>query len=155
MFRTITALLVALAVAILIGAFQILGLTIEAIQNEILAAPNVTDELMARGGALMKVLIKPYTSATAATPLYAPIVALGVAGFIAGLISKSGVRMLFVSLITIGVIFVGYAVLSMGAQLQVDILTSLAENIAIDIGAAFGLLFIPGIIGAKLTAEEY
>jgi hypothetical protein len=83
-------------------------------------------------------------------------VALGVAGFIAGLISKSGVRMLFVSLIAIGLFFVGYVVLTMGlSPTDLDVLTSLAQSIAIDLGVSFALLFVPGIIGASLTAEEY
>ena len=82
--------------------------------------------------------------------------ALGVAGFIAGLISKSGVRMLFVSLIAIGLFFVGYVVLTMGySATDLDAMATLAQNIAIDLGVSFALLFVPGIIGASLTAEEY
>jgi hypothetical protein len=87
---------------------------------------------------------------------YAPLVALGVAGFIAGLISKSGVRMLFVSLICLGLFFVGYWVLSLGlAASDVTAMAALAQSIAIDLGVSFALLFVQGIIGASLTAEEY
>ncbi len=153
MFRTIIALLIALVVAILIGAFQILGLTIEAIQTDILGSGNITNELAARGGALFAVLMMPYTTALGGG--FAPLAALGVAGFIAGLISKSGMRMLVVSILAIVVFFVGYAVLTLSAALSVDILIPIAQNIAIDLGVAFGLLFIPGIIGASLTAEDY
>jgi len=32
---------------------------------------------------------------------------------------------------------------------------NIAQQAAIDLGVAFGLLFIPGIIGASLTAEDY
>ena len=154
MFRTIIALVVALVAAIAIGAFQILSLSIDVIQNEILNSPDITNELMARGGALFDVLLQPYNSALAG--IYSPLVALGVAGFIAGLISKSGVRMLFVSLISIGLFFVGYIVLTMGLSLSdLDMLANIARNIAIDLGVSFALLFVPGIIGASLTAEEY
>jgi len=153
MFRTIIAILIAMVVAILIGAFQILGLTIEAIQTDILGSGNITNELAARGGALFAVLMKPYTTALGGG--FAPLAALGVAGFIAGLISKSGIRMLFVSIICIALFFVGYAVLTLSASLTVDILVGIAQNIAIDLGVAFGLLFIPGIIGASLTSEDY
>ncbi len=153
MFRTIMALLVALVVAILIGAFQILNLTIEAIQTDILGSGNITNELAARGGALFAVLMTPYSTALGGG--YAPLAALGVAGFIAGLVSKSGIRMLVVSIVAIALFFVGYAVLTMSASLDANILVGIAQNIAIDLGVAFGLLFIPGIIGASLTAEDY
>jgi hypothetical protein len=154
MFRTIMALLVALLVAILIGAFQIVGLGIADLEA-LLASGDFLTQLQAWGTALFQVLLRPYTAATAPTPAYAPIVALGVAGFIAGLISKSGVRMLFVSLIAIAVFFVGYVVLSLGLALDLAVLQAEAIAIAIDLGASFGLLFIPGVIGASLTAEEY
>jgi hypothetical protein len=153
MFRTAIALIITLVVAILIGAFQILGLTIAEIQTDILASPNITNELAARGGALFSVLLRPYTSAL--NGIYAPLAALGVAGFIAGLVSKSGVRMFFVSVISIVIFFIGYAVLAQGAALNFDVLAPIAQNIAIDLGVSFGLIFIPGIIGASLTAEEY
>ncbi|MHA2005171.1 MAG: hypothetical protein ACW975_10590 [Candidatus Thorarchaeota archaeon] len=153
MFRTIMALLIALVVAILIGAFQILGLDLAAIQA-IIGDPTLVDWLQFQGGLLFAQLIFPYTFAIGGA--YAPLVALGVAGFIAGLISKSGVRMLFVSLIAIGLFFVGYVVLTMGlSPTDLDVLTSLAQSIAIDLGVSFALLFVPGIIGASLTAEEY
>ena len=154
MFRTITALAIALVIAVVIGAFQILGLSIETIQSEILNSPQITDELMARGGALFNVLLRPYDAAVN-DGLYAPLVALGVAGFVAGLISKSGARMLFVSAIALGIFFLGYAVLSQGAALQFDVIAAIAETILIDLGVAFGLLFIPGVIGASLTSEDY
>ncbi|MHA2354788.1 MAG: hypothetical protein ACXADC_06425 [Candidatus Thorarchaeota archaeon] len=116
--------------------------------------PSITDVLTYQGGILFGQLIFPYTFATSG--VYTPLVALGVAGFIAGLISKSGVRMLFVSLISIGLFFVGYVVLTMGlSPTDLNVLTSLAQSIAIDLGVSFALLFVPGIIGASLTAEEY
>lgn len=153
MFRTIMALLIALVVAILIGAFQILGLDLAAIQA-IIGDPTLVDWLQFQGGLLFAQLIFPYTFALGGA--YAPLVALGVAGFIAGLISKSGVRMLFVSLISIGLFFVGYVVLTMGlSPTDLAVLSSLAQTIAIDLGVSFALLFVPGIIGASLTAEEY
>jgi hypothetical protein len=153
MFRTIMALIIALVVAILIGAFQILGLDIATIQT-VLGSPGLTDWLQLQGGLLFSELIFPYYWAT--NGVYTPLVALGVAGFIAGLISKSGVRMLFVSLIAIGLFFVGYVVLTMGlSATDLDVLTTLAQSIAIDLGVSFALLFVPGIIGASLTAEEY
>jgi hypothetical protein len=153
MFRTIMALIIALVVAILIGAFQILGLDLATIQT-VLGSPGLTDWLQLQGGLLFAQLLFPYTFAVGG--VYTPLVALGVAGFIAGLISKSGVRMLFVSLIAIGLFFVGYVVLTLGlSPTDVDVLTALAQSIAIDLGVSFALLFVPGIIGASLTAEEY
>ncbi len=146
------ALVVALVIAIIIGAFQILGLDIAAIQV-ILGDPNLTDALQYQGALLFAQLIFPYTFALSGA--YAPLVALGVAGFIAGLISKSGVRALVVSIITVAVFFLGYAMLSMGLALDAATLSTLLRNIAIDIGVSFGLLFIPGIIGASLTSEDY
>lgn len=153
MFRTITALLIALIVAIVIGVFQILGLTIADLQA-IIGSTDFTDIVQYQGGVLFGQLIFPYTFAISG--YYMPLVALGVAGFIAGLISKSGVRMLFVSLIAIGLFFVGYVVLTMGlSPTDLDAMATLARNIAIDLGVSFALLFVPGIIGASLTAEEY
>jgi hypothetical protein len=155
MFRTIMALLIALVAAVLIGAFQILGLDIAAIQS-IIGSPDITGDLMVLGGLLFGALLFPYTAATAAIPIYSPLVALGVAGFIAGLISKSGVRMLFVSIITMVLFFLGFYILTLaGDPTNFDLMFNIARNNIIDIGVAFGLLFIPGIIGASLTSEDY
>ncbi len=153
MFRTITALLVALVAAVLIGAFQIVEVTTDAILD-LTSDPDVIQTLMGWGSSLFIHLVRPYTSLMV-SGMFAPLVALGVAGFIAGLVSKSGIRMLFVSIITLAIFFVGYIVLSMGLQLSLPVLTDNIMEIAIDLGAAFALLFIPGIIGASLTAEEY
>ena len=152
MFRTIMALLVALLVSIIIGAFQILGMDVAAIQA-LLGDPNLTDALSYQGALLFTQLIFPYTFALVG--IFTPLVALGVAGFIAGLISKSGVRMLVVSLVSIALFFLGYAMLSMGLALDTAAFSDLLQNIAIDVGVSFGLLFIPGIIGASLTSEDY
>jgi len=147
------ALVIALVVAIVIGVFQILGLTIADLQA-IIGSTDLTDIVAYQGGVLFGQLIFPYTFAISG--IYTPLVALGVAGFIAGLISKSGVRMLFVSLIAIGLFFVGYVVLTLGlSATDLEAMGTLARNIAIDLGVSFALLFVPGIIGASLTAEEY
>ena len=148
------ALLVALVVAIGIGIFQILGLSMDAIAA-IIQGGDIAGDAMAQGAILFGQLIFPYTAATE-FGAYAPLVALGVAGFIAGLISKSGVRMLFVSIICLVLFFLGFAILTMSADpTNVAALWSMAQVYVIDLGAAFGLLFIPGVIGASLTAEEY
>ena len=155
MFRTIMALLICLVTAVIIGAFQIVGLDIAAIQA-IIGSTDITGDLMTYGATLFGVLLFPYTAATAATPIYSPLVALGVAGFIAGLISKSGVRMLFVSIIALVLFFLGFYVLTLvGNPSDLDAMLTIARNMAIDLGVAFGLLFIPGIIGASLTSEDY
>ncbi len=152
MFRTIMALLVALLVAIMIGAFQILQLSVTEIQG-ILQDPNLTDALSYQGELLFAQLMLPYSFAVN-NQIYGPLVALGVAGFISGLISKKEIRMLIVSIVAIALFFVGYAALAQSAALQVDVLATLAQTIAIDLGVAFGLLFIPGVIGARLTADR-
>ncbi len=149
------ALLVCLVAAVVIGAFQIIGLDIAAIQA-IIGSPSITNELMAKGALLFGTMLFPYTAATAATPIYSPLVALGVAGFIAGLISKSGVRMLFVSIIAMVLFFLGFYVLSYaGDPTNINEMLNIARAFAIDFGVSFGLLFIPGIIGASLTSEDY
>ncbi len=154
MFRTILALLIALVAAILIGAFQILGLTWDVIQDQIINSPDIQDALLTRGAVLFGALLVPYSSAMGG--IYSPLVALGVAGFIAGLISKSGVRMLFVSIIAMVLFFIGYFVLnSLGGITDFSAMLAIARTMAIDIGVAFALLFIPGIIGASLTSEDY
>ena len=155
MFRTIMALLIALVTAVLIGAFQIIGLDIAAIQA-IIGSRDITGDLMTYGATLFGVLLFPYTAATAAIPIYSPLVALGVAGFIAGLISKSGVRMLFASILAMVLFFLGFYLLTLaGDPTNFDAMFNIARNNIIDIGVAFGLLFIPGIIGASLTSEDY
>lgn len=149
------ALLICLVTAIIIGAFQIVGLDIAAIQA-IIGSSDITGDLMTYGATLFGVLLFPYTAATAATPIYSPLVALGVAGFIAGLISKSGVRMLFVSIIAMVLFFLGFYVLSWaGDPTNINEMLNIARTFAIDFGVSFGLLFIPGIIGASLTSEDY
>ncbi len=153
MFRTIMALLITLVTAVLIGAFQILSLDMATIEL-IIGSSNITGDLMVMGGVLFASLLFPYTTATAG--VYSPLVALGVAGFIAGLISKSGVRMLFVSILSLVLFFVGFYILTLaGDPNNYNLMFNVARQAAIDIGVAFGLLFIPGIIGASLTAEDY
>ena len=146
------ALLVAILASVLIGAFQIVGVTAQEIID--LAQGDILAQLQGWGAALFIYLVRPYTALTV-EGLFAPMVALGVGGFIAGLVSKSGMRMLFVSIITVVLYIVGYIVLSLGMPLALSSFTTEIAPIAIDIGAAFALLFIPGIIGASLTAEEY
>ncbi len=153
MFRTIMALLITLVTAVLIGAFQILSLDIATIQL-IIGSATITGDLMVMGATLFGVLLFPYTAAMAG--IYSPLVALGVAGFIAGLISKSGVRMLFVSIIAMVLFFLGFYILTFaGDPSNFTAMFNIARAFAIDFGVAFGLLFIPGIIGASLTAEDY
>lgn len=152
MFRTIMALIVTLIAAIAIGAFQILNLTIETL-TELLGQPDVTGNLTLLGAGLFAQLMKPYTFALGGA--YAPLIALGVAGFVGGLISKSPLRMLIVSIICLGIFFAGYALLAMSAELSVDIIVLLAQDIAIDLVVSFALLFIPGMIGGSMTAEKY
>ena len=155
MFRTIMALLIALVTAVAIGAFQILGLDLAALQA-IIGSGDITGDLMTYGAALFGVLLFPYTAATAAIPVYSPLVALGVAGFIAGLISKSGVRMLFVSLLAMVLFFLGFYLLTVaGDPTNFEAMFTIVRDEIINIGVAFGLLFIPGIIGASLTSEDY
>jgi hypothetical protein len=153
MFRTIISLIICLLVAVVIGAFSILGLSVAQIQA-LLGSGAITLGLMAWGAALFQQLIFPYSYALIGS--YAPLVALGVAGFVAGLISKSGVRMLFVSIIAMVLFFLGFAVLSMGLS-ATDLagMWNLVKSAPIDLAASFALLFIPGVIGASLTAEEY
>ena len=154
MFRTIIALVVALVTAVLIGAFQILSLSAQTIIDA-LTGGNATDNLMIWGAALFGELLRPYHLAIN-SGVYAPLVALGVAGFIAGLISKSGVRMLFVSIIALVLFFLGYFILNnLGGFTDFSLMFAEVQTMVIDIGVAFGLLFIPGIIGASLTAEDY
>jgi len=61
-----------------------------------------------------------------------------------------------VSIIAMVLFFLGYYVLSWGGDpTNLDAMLMIARNMAIDLGVAFGLLFIPGIIGASLTSEDY
>ncbi|MFW9842577.1 MAG: hypothetical protein ACFFES_16905, partial [Candidatus Thorarchaeota archaeon] len=72
------------------------------------------------------------------------------------LISKSGVRMLFVSIFAMVLFFLGFYILTYaGDPTNFTEMFNIARNMVIDIGVAFGLLFIPGIIGASLTSEDY
>jgi hypothetical protein len=52
--------------------------------------------------------------------------------------------------------FLGFYILTLaGDPTNFDAMFNIARNMIIDIGVAFGLLFIPGIIGASLTSEDY
>ncbi len=146
MFRTIMATIFVLLISIVIVVFQVFGLTTTQIQA-ILGDANA---LKSWGALIFYFLLTPYTAATAPSPVYSPIVALAVGGFIAGLISKSGVRMFFASIFSIAVFFVGVALI---AGYDTSTWTTIAKNMAVDLGAAFGAVFIPGAIGASLTAD--
>lgn len=148
MKRTIIAIIIALVTAVLIAVFQLTDL---ATLMAALEADPIGNVLIL-ASFVFAVLIMPYSLAMAS--IFIPLAALGVAGFIAGLISKSRTRMLPVSIIALVLFFLAYFMLSVGGGIT-DFSAMLAEvqTLAIDIGVAFGLLFIPGIIGASLTAE--
>jgi hypothetical protein len=64
--------------------------------------------------------------------------------------------MLFVSIIALVPFFLGFYLLTLaGDPTNFEAMFNIARNNIIDIGVAFGLLFIPGIIGASLTSEDY
>ena len=151
MFRTIMALIIALVTAVLIALFQFIDL------NGLIAiveAGDIQNNALALGALVFELLLSPYSKAMLG--LYSPLVALGVAGFISGLVSKSGVRMLFVSIIALVLFFLGYFLLNLGGGItDFSGMLGQVQTMAIDLGVAFALLFIPGIIGASLTAEDY
>lgn len=148
MKRTILAIIVALLAAVLIAVFQLMDLA--TLMAALEADP--IGNMMVLGAFVFAILLYPYTLAMAG--IYFGLAGLGVAGFISGLVSKSRTKMLFVSIIVLVIFFLGYFMLAVGGGLT-DFSAMLAEiqTMAIDLGIAFALLFIPGIIGASLTAE--
>ena len=86
---------------------------------------------------------------------YAPLVALGVAGFISGLISKDWKRMIVVSLVCVGLFFAGFAILVQGVEYTFEAISASAIDLGVDLGVAIALIAVPGIIGASLTKEDY
>jgi len=148
MKRTIMALIIALVTAVLIAAFQLTDLA------SLLAAleADPISNMMILKALIFELLLRPYSLAMAS--IYTPLAALGAAGFIAGLISKSRTRMLPVSIIALVLFFLGYFLLNVGGGItDFSAMLSEVQTMAIDIGIAFALLFIPGIIGASLTTE--
>jgi len=153
MFRTVIAILIALCAAIIIGAFQIVGLSLAEIQL-IADSGDIVLTLQVYGAGLFQELMRPYTFARDEAA-YAPIIALGVAGFLSGLISKDWKRMIVVSLVCVGLFFAGFAILVQGVEYTFEAISASAVDLGVDLGAAIALLAIPGIIGASLTKEEY
>ena len=153
MFRTILAILIALCAAIIIGAFQIVGLSLTEIQL-IAESGDIILTLQVHGAALFQGLMRPYTVARDEMA-YAPLVALGVAGFISGLISKDWKRMIVVSLVCVGLFFAGFAILVQGVEYTFEAISASAVDLGIDLGVAIALIAVPGIIGASLTKEDY
>lgn len=151
MFRTIMALLIALVAAVVIALFQFIDLDG---LIAIVEAGDIQSNALALGALVFELLLSPLSMAQLG--VYSPLVALGVAGFISGLISKSGVRMLFISIISLVLFFLGYFLLNIGGGItDFSAMLGQVQTMVTDLGVAFGLLFIPGIIGASLTAEEY
>jgi hypothetical protein len=148
MKRTILAIIIALVAAVLIAVFQLTDLA------SLLAAleADPVGNMLVLGAFVFAILLYPYTLAMAG--IYFGIAGLGVAGFISGLVSKSRKRMIPVSIIVLLIFFLGYFMLAVGGGLT-DFSAMLAEvqAMAIDLGIAFALIFIPGIIGASLTQE--
>jgi hypothetical protein len=148
MKRTILAIIVALIAAILIAVFQLMDLA--TLMAALEADP--IGNMMVLGAFVFAILLYPYTLAMAG--IYFGLAGLGVAGFISGLVSKSRTKMLFVSIIVLVIFFLGYFMLAVGGGLT-DFSAMLTEiqGMVIDLGLAFGLLFIPGLIGATITSE--
>lgn len=153
MFRTVIAILIALCAAIIIGAFQIVGLSLAEIQL-IADSGDIILTLQVYGAALFQGLMRPYTLARDEAA-FAPIIALGVAGFLSGLISKDWKRMIVVSLVCVVLFFAGFAILVQGVEYTFEAISASAVDLGVDLGVSIALLGIPGIIGASLTKEEY
>ncbi len=150
MKRTIMALIIGFVLAVVIALFQFsdLGSIIAVLDTGLIQNP------MMQGAMLFEMLLRPYTLAIAS--LYIPLAALGIAGIVSGLISKSRKRMLPVSVIILILFFSGYFLLYIASGvLEFSALLSELQTMYIDIGIAFFLLFIPGLIGASITAEDY
>jgi hypothetical protein len=142
------AIIIALVTAVLIAAFQLTDLA--SLLDALEAAPIAN--MLVLGSLIFELLLRPWSLAMAS--IYTPLAALGVAGFIAGLVSKSRTRMLPVSVFALVLFFLAYLLLSVGGGFtDFSAMLSEVQSMVIDIGIAWGLLFIPGIIGASLTAE--
>ena len=149
MKRTLMAVVIGFVLAVLIALFQFTDIPslIAALDTGLIQNP------MMQAALIFEMLLRPYTLAIAS--IYLPLVALGVAGIVSGLISKSRAKMLPVSVIILILFFLGYFMLYMASGIM-DFNSMLSElqTMAIDIGIAFFLLFILGIIGASITQEE-
>jgi len=143
------ALVVAFVIAALIATYQLTNL------GPLLAALEVglIENMLVLVSLIFEMLIRPWSLAWAS--IYTPLVALVVAGFIAGLISKSYKRMLTVSVFALVLFFLAYFLLSVGAGItDFSAMWSDVQRTALDLGIAYFLLLIPGIIGALLTAKR-
>jgi hypothetical protein len=149
MKRTIIALIIAFVTAVGIASLQLMDLATLLSVFEV----GPIGDMMVLVSLIFEVVISPWTLLMLS--MYIPLAALGVAGFLAGLISKSPKRMLPVSLVALLLFFLMYFLLNMVAGLLdfSSLLTELQTR-AIDLGIAFFLLFIPGIIGAIIRAED-
>ena len=145
MFRTFMATLFVIIISVVIVVFQVFGLTTSQLQA-IIGDKTALENL---GALVFYFLLTPYSAATGSA-VYSPIIALAISGFIAGLISKSGVRMFFASIFSIAIFFVAIALL---AGADPSTWAGIAKSMAYDLGTAFGAVFIPGAIGASLTAD--
>ena len=149
MKRTIIAIIIGFVLAVVISLFQFSDLMSVLAVLEVTLIENPTMQ----AAMLFEMTLRPYSLLIAS--LYIPPAALGVAGFLSGLISKSRKRMLSISVIILILLFLGYFLLYMASgELEFSALLSVLQTMYIDLGIAFFLLFIPGIIGATLTSED-
>ena len=147
--RTIIALVVAIIIVVLLAALQ---LYMDVITLAAVLIGGIIPNMMIQLSMIFELLLKPYSLALHS--LYLPLITLVVAGFVSGLVSKNRVKMLPVSILVIIILFLCYFLLSMaGGAFDFSALLSEIQTMAIDLGIAFFLLFIPGIIGASITQE--
>ena len=142
------AVIIGFVIAVVIALFQFTDLPslIAALDTGLIQNP------MMQAAMIFEMLLRPYTLAIAS--IYTPLAALGVAGIVSGLISKSRAKMLPVSVIILILFFLSYFMLYMvSGVMDFSSMLSELQTMAIDIGIAFFLLFVPGIIGASITQE--
>jgi hypothetical protein len=153
MQRTLMTILMIHVIALLAGMFILLDLSVEAIAS-IINSSDFAGEMGTLGGMLFEALITPATALTE-TNAYAPFAVLIITGFIAGLISKDGTRIMVAILSLILILFIGYVALNGIVPLETALMKEVALTMKTDLGVTFFVLFMSGIAGAAFTAETY
>ncbi len=152
MQRTILTIIMALITAIVAVMFILLNLSIDAI-FAIITSGNVKAEMMNVLAPLFAEVITPFTEVS--NGIYTPLAVLGITGFIAGLISKSGTRVLVSIVALLVIFFLGFIVLNGLGPLEVETFKNVALGMKADLTISFFVLFMSGVIGASFTTEGY
>lgn len=152
--RVVAGIIICLAIAMGIAWVEGLGLGTEEVEQAF-DDPNLRENLTK---STLGYLLIPY-SLYSSTGTFIPIFAWAAGGFVAGLVSKSSGKGVFIGLVSVGIAWLALSYLSgvlagLSFTESISALTQQAEGIEQDLIVAVLAAAVPGYIGGTITSDQ-